>query len=431
MVATRERPIDRGGRSADPALRRTTDDRVIWGVAGGVAEQLRLDAIAVRIVFVALTAVWGAGVFLYVVARLAIAEVDSPSTNPVKPAMRPMWGQGVALLLVCAGLIATARAFGTTPPDDVLIPWLMVVVGSALVWGRQPLRPRRRLALPPAPADRDPSPTDGFDPPRLAPEPEPIPGPAPIPEPAPAPSQSFAEPPRPAPRADRERSRRVPLGTLTAGALLVTSGMLYLLERGGMVEISWRLLGSLGAVIIGGALIAGGWWGRPRGLITVGIGLCAALLIATIVQVPFTGGVGRRHLVVEPDSVLVGTQEHRLGVGTMTLDLTDINPIDVQLASSGWPTDEPGPVIHIIGSLGAGQMRVVVRPDQAVVVDARVGLGSYDLLGTGDNGVAIEQIVAIEPVDGLGPPLVLDLDVGVGSITVEVVESREAGVSGD
>lgn len=329
--------------------------------------------------------------------------------------MRPLVGQGMAVGVLCAGLIATARSLGLTPPDDVLIPWMLVVVGVGLVWGRAPLRPRARLALPPGPADRPPfTAPDQSSKPRHEPRAASHDGSTrPNSRPDPEPETSDQQP-----RPDR-RPRQVPLGTLTAGTLLVASGMLYLFERSDLLDVSWRLLGSIAVMVMGVALIAGGWWGRPRGLTAFAATLCAALLAATIIQVPLTGGVGRRFVVVNPEALAVEAQQVRLGAGTMTLDLTDVDPLDVEATEFTWAATQDGPIVHVEGSLGVGQLRVIVRPDQAVVVDARVGLGRYDLLGVSDGGVAVEQIKAFEPIDDLGPPLVLDLDVGFGSITVE------------
>lgn len=55
-------------------LRRSTDDRMLAGVAGGLARYLDVDATLVRIAFVILTVVGGAGVPLYLAAWLLIPE---------------------------------------------------------------------------------------------------------------------------------------------------------------------------------------------------------------------------------------------------------------------------------------------------------------------------------------------------------------------
>ena len=53
-------------------LRRSADDRMLAGVAGGIARYLNVDATLVRIGIVALTLLSGAGAALYIAAWLLI-----------------------------------------------------------------------------------------------------------------------------------------------------------------------------------------------------------------------------------------------------------------------------------------------------------------------------------------------------------------------
>ena len=61
-------------RPARQELRRSTDDRMLAGVAGGLARYLDVDATLVRIAFVVLTVVGGVGVPLYLASWLLIPE---------------------------------------------------------------------------------------------------------------------------------------------------------------------------------------------------------------------------------------------------------------------------------------------------------------------------------------------------------------------
>ncbi|HEY7879456.1 MAG TPA: PspC domain-containing protein [Streptosporangiaceae bacterium] len=61
-------------RPARPELRRSSSDRMLAGVAGGLARYLDVDATLVRIAFVVLTVVGGAGVPLYLASWLLIPE---------------------------------------------------------------------------------------------------------------------------------------------------------------------------------------------------------------------------------------------------------------------------------------------------------------------------------------------------------------------
>ena len=53
-------------------LRRSADDRMLAGVAGGIARYLNVDAMLVRVGVVALTLLTGAGAALYIAAWLLI-----------------------------------------------------------------------------------------------------------------------------------------------------------------------------------------------------------------------------------------------------------------------------------------------------------------------------------------------------------------------
>ncbi len=55
-------------------LRRSADDRVLAGVAGGIARYLDADVTLVRVIIAALALLTGAGVALYLAAWLLIPE---------------------------------------------------------------------------------------------------------------------------------------------------------------------------------------------------------------------------------------------------------------------------------------------------------------------------------------------------------------------
>ena len=60
-----------------PALRRPFEDRMLAGVAAGLARYVGVDVTIVRIAFVVLTVVGGAGIPLYLAGLLLIPEEGS------------------------------------------------------------------------------------------------------------------------------------------------------------------------------------------------------------------------------------------------------------------------------------------------------------------------------------------------------------------
>lgn len=51
-------------------LYKSEENRIICGVCGGLGEYFGLDPVIIRLIFVALTFVWGGGVLLYLVAAI-------------------------------------------------------------------------------------------------------------------------------------------------------------------------------------------------------------------------------------------------------------------------------------------------------------------------------------------------------------------------
>ena len=66
-----------GSQPSRILLRRSLDDRMLAGVAGGLARYFNVDAMFVRIAFVVLTFVGGAGIPLYLAGLLLIPDEGS------------------------------------------------------------------------------------------------------------------------------------------------------------------------------------------------------------------------------------------------------------------------------------------------------------------------------------------------------------------
>ena len=66
-----------GSRSRPTALRRPVQDSVVAGVAAGLARYSGVDVMMIRLAFVALTIVGGAGIPLYLAGLLLIPEEGS------------------------------------------------------------------------------------------------------------------------------------------------------------------------------------------------------------------------------------------------------------------------------------------------------------------------------------------------------------------
>ncbi len=55
-------------------LYRSTKDRMLGGVCGGIADYFQVDPTLVRLAWILLTLAWGAGLILYIIAWIIVPE---------------------------------------------------------------------------------------------------------------------------------------------------------------------------------------------------------------------------------------------------------------------------------------------------------------------------------------------------------------------
>lgn len=113
---------------------RPRDDRVIAGVASGIARHLGLDPALVRLAFVVLTLAGGSGVLAYLIAWLVIPEASVGTAEPshqVAPDAAT-WRMAAGALLVLVGLSWLADQL---VPSFGRIAWpvALVVIGGAVI----------------------------------------------------------------------------------------------------------------------------------------------------------------------------------------------------------------------------------------------------------------------------------------------------------
>lgn len=118
------------------SVERSRDDRVITGVAGGIASSLGVDSSAVRLGFAVLTLVGGVGIVIYL---LALTWSTPPSAEP--PPGREVTSRHTAgFACVVVGIIWFLHAIGILILPAVTIPIALVLGGAAVAWGRSPLQ---------------------------------------------------------------------------------------------------------------------------------------------------------------------------------------------------------------------------------------------------------------------------------------------------
>ena len=133
-------------RQVEPApgprrLRRSRDERVIGGVAGGLGDYLSVDPVFVRIAFVLLTILSGGiGILFYIVGWM-VMPVGRPGATPHPQSQsehegRPAVAIALGALLVIVGVVWLLRALDIpTPGLDVVLAAALLFTGVVLVIG--------------------------------------------------------------------------------------------------------------------------------------------------------------------------------------------------------------------------------------------------------------------------------------------------------
>ena len=117
-------------------MRRDTSRRVIGGVCAGIARELNVDPVLIRIVFIALAFAGGVGAAVYALLWVFLPADNRPGPAVSVPRLRGRGGievgLGVGLLLL--SLLLTFRALGVWWSDVVVWPVVLIAAGGALLW---------------------------------------------------------------------------------------------------------------------------------------------------------------------------------------------------------------------------------------------------------------------------------------------------------
>jgi hypothetical protein len=430
-------------------------------VCSGLAHQLGVDPVIVRIVAVAL-AFTGWGLLLYLLGWLALPEELPDGT--IRPASGnagwPWLPVGVAILLAFALPAGFGFMFGHGPE---FFPMLILFGFGFMIWrasrgrsrhhhhrqhgwhGPPPVRPSGAPPVPPAAGG--PWAEAGWGQSSAEPEPARNPGGAGTDVAVPEWARADTDPPGVAASGPAGTGLAEVTGEdpLLAEARRLSDPMLtepYLFETAPsaasvaletappprhwgrrlgiavfLVVLGFvALVGALGPdedgfmvasavlVVIGGAMVVGGLRGRGRWLAFPGLAVLGLLSIGSTVSITIEGGVGE--VLVQPDSVSELEDSYNLGLGELTIDLAAVD----------FPADRP---VDIEADLGLGEMIVIVPAGVTVGVDASAGAGKLVVLGRDVSGFGDVDVHVLDRGETEGGQVNLDLHVGLGEINVE------------
>jgi phage shock protein PspC (stress-responsive transcriptional regulator) len=365
-------------------LLRSTDDRVLAGVAGGIARYLDIDPTLVRVGFVAGVLFGGLGIVAYLV--LAIVTPNDDGTGAPVQGDRPSpW---LIVLSVLAVLILLPGPFWG--PFDWGIGWWwggsvwLLLLAAGGVWLYMTVRDRRRGAPPSSGAASG----AGSEPDQRS-------------EPATA---VTAAQDRPSARGDAASRvlRAIAIGVLIFAALnvaMAVAGISAWATATGHGEIVAAIVIALGAALVGAAFIGDARW---RWLIVPALVLALPAGAVAAADVRFDGGIGQRDY--RPTSAAqVPDDGYSLGIGQLVVDLRGLP----------WHRDQ---TLDLATDMGVGQTVVSVPSNVCVQADATASAGDVFVRGQRSSGIDAEVIE--HPPEGRAPRLVLDSELDAGQIVV-------------
>jgi phage shock protein PspC (stress-responsive transcriptional regulator)/predicted membrane protein len=410
-------------------LYRPRNDRVVCGVASGLAAAMDVDVTWVRLAFVILTFFGGLGVLLYIAGCVLMPSVDSlPPAGPVAGGGPPSWGAGFSAgrgagadLRIIAGafflIIAVIVLASNFAFQDSGLVWgaLLIAIGLLFLMGES--RPWRYAAAP-LPTPSGPGPRAGFPP---GPPPDAA---AAAPYTPAAADQPYAAGPTYAPYSYATASysppsyhpgygvpasaapvawpgsahlqRRLHLGTLGLAAAVLALGVALLLQSSGVIHLTIAMGFGIVFVVLGLTMVVGAPFGRAGGLLALGICLLPFAAVAVLVSEPLSGGVG--NVSFAPQTVSTVQPAYHLIAGQMYVDLSAV--------------DLGGPSVTVTSTVAFGHLVVVVPADTTVDLTASVGAGEESLFGRTDSGLQISS--QLDTATGPEPAGILRLTVSVG-----------------
>jgi len=369
-------------------LRRSTTDRKVAGVAGGLGRHLDVDPLILRVAFVVLVFFGGAGLILYGACWLLVPE-DGDTKAPFNLDER---SRTIALMIV--GVLAAVALIGDTW-GAFWFPWPVAIVALVALWLLTRNNPPKASVPPAVPYAAAPYGAAPYLPPAAPQQENPY---AAAPQPAYYPPQP---PPYVAPpvvqRVPNPRKRGPILFWFTLALIALGEGLLGIADLAG-ANIADPAYPALAVAICGVMLLVGAFFGRAGGIILVGLIATVGLAGATAAS-EWEGD----QVEVTPTTAASLDDHYWLDAGEQVIDLrqvTDLNNLD-------------GRTLDVEG--GVGRIEIILPEGMGARVSADIdGPGQVELFGEGHGGIDVSFGASVEG----DPHITIDAQLGVGEIEV-------------
>ncbi|KQW46078.1 hypothetical protein ASC77_19495 [Nocardioides sp. Root1257] len=363
-------------------LRRSTTDRKVAGVAGGLGRHLDVDPLILRVAFVVFVFFGGAGLILYGACWLLVPE-DNDDKAPFNLDERT---RTVALVIV--GGVAALALIGDSW-GAFWFPWPIAIVALVALWLLTRNSPPQ-ATTPPAQPTYGATPGPAYQPTAYQPPPPPLSYPTqPTPYVAPPVVQRVPNP----------RKRGPILFWFTLALIALCEGLLGMIDLAG-ADVAPGAYPALAVGICGAMLLVGSFFGRAGGIILLGLLATVGLTAATAAD-----QIDTDSYTATPTTAADVESDYSLDAGEQRIDLSQVSDID----------NLDGRTITVDGHVGT--IDVTLPPGLRADIDATIdGPGDIKLFGAEESDWGVQQHRIVGPVDA--PTITLDLNLSVGEIEV-------------
>jgi phage shock protein PspC (stress-responsive transcriptional regulator) len=371
------------------------EDRILGGVAVGIARRLDLPTWLVRVLFIVFSFGGGLGIAVYAAFWAFIRSEDEQDTIAERFFSRTTstgsW-VGVALIFVAILVLLDNVSFlsgGVIWAVGLLAIGLLLYSGelprlfsesASSKEGVQQMTSRTDTKTPPATEEHVGGGAGATTPPPPPPTPTPTP-----------PILPPARPPKP----------KSMLGRVTFGVMAIALGVLALLDNTTtLVDPSARHYIALAMTVLGIGLITGAVIGRARWLILVGVLGLPFLFGSPALEYDFEDWGSATEY--QTPTEFADLQQYDHSIGRFVLDLRELP----------WNGEE----VDLVVSMSIGELLIMLPDDVSVTGTADVGIGHVEFGSDQSSGLGPE--LALNAAGNNGT-LNLDAKLGIGEIDID------------
>jgi len=379
-------------------------DRVIGGVAGGIADYFGVDPLLVRLAFVGFSLLGGGGIVLYVLGWIFIPERGEGEVVGKARRVDSAKYLGIGLIAIATLILVDGIGFGSGdggfgPFEHLFFATILVGLGVFLLRSSDSEREPAHQPPPPVHSYAQAGPSAGGTT---------TPYTAPTGQTQPIPSSTFAASPigYEVPDKTAKPRERSQLGLLTSAAVLLITGTAALLNNLDVTSFDGGQLSALALTVLGIGLIVGAWWGRARWLIWIGVLMFPFVTFFSLIDlsmVSLDGEVGEVNESPQDQIEIAGGYE--LLAGEALIDMSDFE------FSSGEDA-------RLTIDMAVGETTIRVPRDVYVDADLSLQAGELVFFDSRRTGQGV-RIVDTDGDPASEARLVLDVDGALGAVSIE------------